>query len=485
MMSSKTFAAWVTSLKNNHVKAFSIKKRLTIAVVLLSSGLILLSLFFSFSASQHEIEEVYDARLGQSAKMLLLGMPFKEEGLEARRASQILDTWMQRIKAQAGSDDSPTTFGHPYERNILIQFYHSGELVWSSIPDIARTAHDPRYAGFGYFDIDGQTWRYFQLPLPDRYHTKPEYVIVAEKQSIRNEMSRELALSTALPQLIMIPCLALVMTLLIGKHFQPISELKRAITQRNANKLDSIYVSNPTVELSPLVDALNVLLTELDHAWQRERRFTRMAAHELKTPLTVLRLNAENALLSQNEDQLKSDLNNILRGIERTDRLIQQLLMLAKVESIHDLTFSSINLTKLVQGVLAELVPFALRHQQELSLDGDDIYVLGDESLLRILFTNLVDNAIRYSGQGSQIKVTLKEADGAVNVWVSDSGAALSEETREKLFENFYRANTEKGDGAGLGMSITKDIAKLHRGTIELMPRENELNTFWVALPKA
>lgn len=159
--------------------------------------------------------------------------------------------------------------------------------------------------------------------------------------------------------------------------------------------------------------------------------------------------------------------------------------MLAKVESIHDLTFSSINLTKLVQGVLAELVPFALRHQQELSLDGDDIYVLGDESLLRILFTNLVDNAIRYSGQGSHIKVTLKEAGGAVNVWVSDSGAALSEETREKLFENFYRANTEKGDGAGLGMSITKDIAKLHRGTIELMPRENELNTFWVALPKA
>ncbi|MCG6217545.1 ATP-binding protein [Vibrio furnissii] len=472
-------------MKNSAEYAFSIKKRLTIAVVLLSTVLILVSLFFSFTASQHEIEEVYDARLGQSAKMLLLGMPVKEDGLEARRASEILDTWMARIAKQSKGGDSPTTFGHPYERNILIQFYLSGELVWSSIPTISRVAHDPRYAGFGYLDIEGKPWRFFQLPLPTQYHTQPEYVIVAEKQSIRDEMSRELALSTALPQLILIPCLALVMALLIGKHFEPISELKRAITQRNANKLDSIYVSNPTQELSPLVDSLNRLLTELDQAWQRERRFTRMAAHELKTPLTVLRLNAENALLSQNEAQLKSDLSNILRGIERTDRLIQQLLMLARVESIHDLTFSSINLTKLVQGVVAELVPLALRNQQELSLDGDDIFVLGDESLLRILFTNLVDNAIRYSGAGSQIKVEVQEEGQVVNVWVSDTGEALSEEAREKLFENFYRANTEKGDGAGLGMSITKDIAKLHHGTITLMPRENERNTFWVVLPNA
>lgn len=476
---------WGISLKNSGQKEFSIKKRLTITVVVLSSVLILISLFFSFMASQHEIEEVYDARLGQSAKLLLLGIPLEEQGLEATKARQMLNTWMERISAQAKDDDDATAFGHPYERNILVQFYLNGQLTWSSIPEITTTPHDPRYAGFGYMTIEHQSWRYFQLPLPNDYHTRPEYVIVAEKQSIRDEMVHELALSTALPQLIMIPCLALVMTLLIGKHFEPITELRRAIAQRNVNKLDTIFVANPTQELSPLVAALNALLEELEQAWMRERRFTRMAAHELKTPLTVLRLNAENALLSQNEEQLKSDLNNILRGIERTDRLIQQLLLLAKVESIHDLKFASLNLKRLAQNVTAELVPLALRNGQELSLEGDDIFVLGDEPLLRILVTNLVDNAIRYSGQGSQICIRVNEDAGSANLWVSDSGPAISDETREKLFENFYRANTEKGDGAGLGMSITRDIARLHRGDVALLERQNEHNTFWVNLPKA
>lgn len=476
---------WGISLKNNGQAEYSIKKRLTVTVVLLSSVLILISLFFSFVASQHEIEEVYDARLGQSAKLLLLGIPLEEQGLEAVKARETLNTWMDRISAQANGDDDATAFGHPYERNILVQFYLNGQLTWSSIPDITQTPHDPRYAGFGYMTIQDESWRYFQLPLPNNYHIRPEYVIVAEKQSIRDEMINELALSAALPQLILIPCLALVMTLLIGKHFQPVTELRRAITQRNVNKLDSIYVANPTLELSPLVAALNALLEELEQAWMRERRFTRMAAHELKTPLTVLRLNAENALMSQNEEQLKADLNNILRGIERTDRLIQQLLLLAKVDSVHDLNFSSLNLTQLTQNVIAELVPLALRNDQEISLEGEDVYVLGDEPLLRVLITNLVDNAIRYSGQGSQICVRISIDEGRVNVLVSDNGDAISDETRQKLFENFYRANTEKGDGAGLGMSIIRDIARLHRGDVVLLERENEHNIFQVNLPRA
>jgi len=476
--------AWGISLKNKKDATFSIKKRLTISVISLSSALILISLLFSFSSSRHEIEEVYDARLGQSAKMLLLSMPISEQSLHSDQTRELFDAWMQRIAAQSKRDGDPTPFGHPYEQNILVQFYFGENLIWGSIPGIGNIEHDPKYAGFGYMTLENESWRYFQLPLPSAPNHKPESIIVAEKQSIRDEVIHELALSSALPQLILIPCLALVMVLLIDKHFEPLSELKLAIAQRSANKLDSIYVPSATQELSPLVAALNDLLTELDQAWQREKRFTRMAAHELKTPLTILRLNAENALMSQNEQQLKSDLNNILQGIDRTDRLIHQLLTLAKVDSIHEMKFSSLNISKLSKSVIAERVPLALTNKQDFSFEGeDDVEIPGDEALLRMLLTNLVDNAIRYSGEGSQISVRVEKSPDQVKVYVSDTGVDMSAETRQKLFDNFYRANTEKGDGAGLGMSITRDIAKLHKGSVELLPRENDRNTFLVTLP--
>jgi len=471
-------------LKNKQGVTYSIKKRLTVSVILLSSILILMSQLMSFFSSRDEIEEVYDARLGQSAKMLLLSMPITDKSLHSERTKELFDGWMDRISEQAKGDDKATTFGHPYEQNILVQFYLGGNLVWGSIPGIGNLEHDPKYAGFGYMTLEDQPWRYFQLPLPKVSGVKQEYVIVAEKQSIRDEMVRELAFSAALPQLILIPCLALVIIFLIDKNFRPIAELKAAIAQRSANKLDSIYVANPTQELSPLVTALNELLTELDHAWQREKRFTRMAAHELKTPLTILRLNAENALMSQNKEQLKQDLGNILQGIDRTDRMIQQLLTLAKVESIQDMHFSELNLTKLNQSVIAERVPLALQNKQEFNLESEDITIHGDQGLLRILMTNLIDNALRYSGEGSQISVQVEDDHNRVKIFVSDTGKAISDETREKMFDNFYRANTEKGDGAGLGMSITRDIAKLHGGSIELLPRADNRNTFVVILPK-
>ena len=147
-------------------------------------------------------------------------------------------------------------------------------------------------------------------------------MIVAEKVSIRKEMIDEIALSTAFPQLVLIPCLVILMIWLIELNFRPIAELKAAIAVRSVHKLNRIYVDKQTIELSPLINAINDLLTQLEQAWLREKRFTRMAAHEIKTPLTVLRLNAENALSSQSPEQLEQNLDNILKGIDRTDRLL-------------------------------------------------------------------------------------------------------------------------------------------------------------------
>lgn len=464
-------------MKNKRL--FSIKRRLTLTSVLLSTGLMLISLYFSYTNAKHEVAEVYDARLGQSAKLLLMATSVSGKALAAQDQRKHFDQWMENIqRLSKANDDVATLFGHPYEQYFLFQFYRDGKLLFSSDVHLPPLSSDKEAMGFFDINLNGERWRYFQLSQPEGYND--EYVLVAEKQSIRDEAVNEIASSTALPQLILIFCLIVVLIVLIERSFQPIQSLQSAIAIRSVHKLDRIYVEEPTVELSPLVETLNQLLSELEQAWEREKRFTRMAAHELKTPLTVLRLNAENALRSTNPEQLKHDLDRILKGIERTDRLIHQLLMLAKVESTQTLAKQPVDLAHVIKQVIADLAPIAFKQEQQLSFSGDNARLWGDELLLGILFKNLLDNAIRYSGHASQIEVQLSYHDDEIEVQVSDTGVPIDDLTREKMFENFYRANSQKGDGAGLGMSICRDIAALHGGQVMLLPRSDERNTLVV-----
>lgn len=464
-------------MKNKRL--FSIKRRLTLTSVLLSTGLMLISLYFSYTNAKHEVAEVYDARLGQSAKLLLMATSVSGKALAAQDQRKHFDQWMDNIQRLSKSnDDVATLFGHPYEQYFLFQFYRDGKLLFSSDVHLPPLSSDKEAMGFFDINLNGERWRYFQLSQPEGYND--EYVLVAEKQSIRDEAVNEIASSTALPQLILIFCLIVVLIVLIERSFQPIQSLQSAIAIRSVHKLDRIYVEEPTVELSPLVETLNQLLSELEQAWEREKRFTRMAAHELKTPLTVLRLNAENALRSTNPEQLKHDLDRILKGIERTDRLIHQLLMLAKVESTQTLAKQPVDLAHVIKQVIADLAPIAFKQDQQLSFSGESPRLWGDELLLGILFKNLLDNAIRYSGHASQIEVQLSYHDDEIEVQVSDTGVPIDDLTREKMFENFYRANSQKGDGAGLGMSICRDIAALHGGQVMLLPRSDERNTLVV-----
>jgi two-component system sensor histidine kinase QseC len=458
-------------LKNN--VPFSIKRRLIGVVMILTLTMVSLALLFSAMSTKHETQEVYDARLGQTAKLLLLTTSSFESQLSKASIQSQFEAWMQKIRQLSDSDDDPTEYGHPYENNIVFQLYKNNALVWSSRKDAGVLSPSPEFSGFGDREVDGREWRIFQL-----HSTDSEFVLVAEKHSIRQEIINEVVLSAILPQMILFPLFIVILIYFIGKSFRPISELRLAISQRSIEKLDRIYVSNQTLELSPLVDTLNQLLEQLEMAWQRERQFTRMAAHEIKTPLTILRLNAENALHSQDKEQLEQDLSNLLKGIDRTDRVLHQLLTLAKVDSITNLEKQEVVLNNVLQSTLSDLAQLALRNDQHLSLEGDTCSIQGDAFLLGLLFRNLIDNAIRYSGNGSNIDVHLVASDYWYEVFISDTGQNISDEAREKLFDSFYRANTEKGDGAGLGMSIARDIAQLHNATLELMPREDNRNTF-------
>ncbi len=472
-------------------KPYSIKRRLTVSTIGLSALFVAISFYFSYWASHHEILEVYDARLGQTAKVFAGNFPLydirSEEELlvqSSRKLIPKLEEWMNQINVLSDTFGDTTPYGHIYESRILIQAYADDKLMWSSIPSVKALPYAPDFSGYGYTELNGERWRYFLLRVNVENHIHGEYIIAAEKQSLRDEMMYDLALAALTPQLVLIPCIALAMFFLINRLFAPISELKSAISVRNVNKLDKIYVKNSTTELLPLVDALNRLLQELEKAWYRERQFTRMAAHELKTPLAILRLNAENALQASNPEDLHSDLANILGGIDRSSRLIQQLLTLARVESIHSLNTITIDLESLLRKTVAELVPLALMNKQEVSFNGIEAKVNGDESLLKIMFGNLIDNAIRYSGSGSEIVITMTEDGEHYVIDVTDSGKQIPVEVADKMFDSFYRSCRETGDGAGLGLAITRDIARIHGGEIEFRQNNVRYNTFSVRLIK-
>ncbi|WP_240531975.1 ATP-binding protein [Salinivibrio sp. YCSC6] len=418
-----------------------------------------------YSEARHEINEVYDARLGQSAKTLALSvMSWGDQPPD--NFTQSYTHWLNAITANAKNDDTTTPFGHPYEDNLFFQYRVNDALVAKSPTAPAQWIATSDNPGFDMVTAAGEQWRTFLLvfTLPDKRQAS---LLVAEKEAIRQELMTEVSLTIGLPQLLLIPLLAVIVVVLVSRAFRPLGELKETIAARSVDNLDHIHVSQPTVELSPLVKQINYLFSQLNNAWVREKRLVSTAAHELKTPLAVLRLNAENALSATTEAERDNDLTNILNGIDRTDRVIQQLLMLSRVEQQKNTEVTQVDIVPLLREQIAALAPMALTQQQSIELEGQEsLWVKGHPVMLSVLFTNLIDNAIRYAGKGASISVITSHSANTVVVEVIDSGDAISDEIKSRIFDKFFRGHTEKGDGAGLGMSIVKDIVEQHHASI-------------------
>lgn len=443
------------------------KRNLIMSALLLCSLLVSVSLYFVYKESRHEINEVYDAHLGQSAKTLALAV-MSWGGATAGELDDIYRRWQAQINLIAiDGNDFPTPYGHPYENNILFQYLESGEVKLKS-PNAPETfLGKPGSSGFTNIEFDGLTWRVFQLPFNNGGQGTGKVILVAEKEAIRQEFIEEVSLSIGLPLLVLIPLLMVLLTMSILLAFRPISELRAIISEKHINNLERINVVHPTTELAPLVDQINYLFQEVEQVWKREKRLISTAAHELKTPLAVIRLDTENALLSPLPADSEADLRKILTGIDRADRLIQQLLMLSRVEQEREILLETFDVVPVIRDCVANLAPMALTHSQSISLNGEHTAILtGHPAMLSILVANLIDNAIRYSGDGADIEIDIQCSPEGLTVSVTDSGKPMREDVKARLFEKFYRGNTETGDGAGLGMSIVEDIAMIHRAKV-------------------
>lgn len=476
---------------NNPTRPFSIRRRLLWQTALIGSAMILIVGVLVYQEARHEIDEVYDARLGQEAKTLALGIrPLL--ALPPLQRDTLFEHWYRQILSVAGdSQDTGTDFGHPYEQNMLFQVLRGQDQVLLNSPSVSSVAVlDSDAPGFHHFVWQGEPWRGFQLLLPEADGSeRGARLLIAEKQAIRTELINEIALSTVLPLGALIPLIVLMLAGLISLGFRPLKALGQAVALRSPANLDAIEVNPPTQELTPLVNQLNALLHHLQQAWARERRLIQTVAHELKTPLAVLRLDAENALRAGNRRELEADLNRMLNGIARTDRLIQQLLLLSKVEGEQALRFRPGDLAQSVRQRIRDLTPISEQKAQQLTYDGPaHAPMTGNWPLLDSLIANLLDNAMRYGPAGAPIRIRIAggapEQD-AYRLSVEDQGPAIAEGVRQRVFEPFFRGDTGAGDGAGLGLAIVNDIVRLHGGSVSLRPASGPTgNAFEITLPR-
>jgi len=227
--------------------------------------------------------------------------------------------------------------------------------------------------------------------------------------------------------------------------------------------------------MMPVMEAINDLFLRLQDAIKREQRLTADAAHELRTPLSVVMIHAQNALAATNDVDRDSALKELEQGMSRISRLLEQLLTLSKINP-ESIPLSKLNLLRLTENVIAQMAPKIYEAGEEIEFKYNEalveVNIKGSDFLLEILLRNLIDNASRYSPAGGLISVEVLSTMTEVILSVEDSGEGVTESDYEKLTERFYRQQQNQSTGAGLGLSLVNSIAQFHAGELSFYKSE-------------
>jgi two-component system, OmpR family, sensor histidine kinase QseC len=426
----------------------SLQGRLLALVLATVSVVWLAASAFSWWEAQHELDELLDGHLAQAASLLVV----------------------QRVH-EAGDDeddervDAPML--HRYGPKVAFQVWHEGRLSMRSsnapAEPMARTRR-----GFETVSMNGEPWRVFATTGAKR----DIQVYVAEQLESRNSILHGMLGGLLGPMLIALPLMALLLWWAVRRGLVPLHRIGLAIAQREPRALQPIAADagdeNMPSELAPLVGALNGLFERIATMLDSERRFTADAAHELRTPIAAIRAQAQVAQgAGGDEEGRQHALVATLAACDRATRLVEQLLTLARLESSADGPGDAVDLSHVAREVLAELAPAALARGQAIELDADDaVPVRGSATLLSVLVRNLADNALRYSPDAARVVVTVGLSQGRPVLTVDDSGGGLSDTQQQRLGERFFRVLGTAASGSGLGWSIVRRIAAVHRAEV-------------------
>jgi len=299
---------------------------------------------------------------------------------------------------------------------------------------------------------------------------------VAETKGKRSTLATEIIKGVMVPQFVILPLAVLLVWLALVRGIRPLNELEQRIRARKPDDLSPIEESFIPQEVAPLVSSINDLLTRLKTSLGTQKRFLADAAHQLKTPLAGLRMQAELAQRETDPVEIRGSLQQIARSSARATHTVNQLLALARAETTgRTLPSARIDLARLVKEVVQDSVPRALEHGVDLGYEGPEdmpahCLIEGNPTLLQEMVRNLVDNAINYVGRGGVVtaRMLLDRFSGVQLLQVEDNGPGIPENEREFVLQPFYRALGTNVDGSGLGLAIVQEIVQQHGATLHM-----------------
>jgi len=314
-----------------------------------------------------------------------------------------------------------------------------------------------------------------QICQDDTDSTTCALVQIGETRLKRAALSAQIVSGVLLPQFAIVPLALIFVWFGLLRGVAPLNRLRDAIGKRRSGDLSPVDVQTVPDELRPLIISFNDMMARLEHMLDAQQRFIADAAHQMRTPLAGLRMQAELALDETDPEQLRQMLRKVLSGAERSAHLINQLLALARVEASTEKLdeFAPVDLLGLTREVVSDFVPSALKKGIDLGLESSDdaIQPDGNAVLLREMLSNLVDNGIKYTPGGGSVTVSVRldESDpDVILLSVQDDGPGIPVDARERVFERFYRMLGTNTEGSGLGLPIAREVAELHRGSIHV-----------------
>jgi two-component system, OmpR family, sensor kinase len=338
----------------------------------------------------------------------------------------------------------------------------------------SRGAALPTQAVLGFSDttFEGVRYRVYSLLTPE--HT----IQIAQDLDARQARAQALALRAVLPIALLAPLLMMAVGWLISRSLAPVERMRKQVAGRAADDLSPLPDAGLPLEVLPLVRELNLLFERVRRAFTAQQEFVADAAHELRSPLTALKLQAQALRRAHDDASREAAITRLNDGIERAIQLMAQLLVLAREDGDAGTAERPlrIDLQELARQAVADVLPHAQAKHIDIGLASDTppVWVSGQPQALHILLRNLLDNAVKYTPEGGRVDIALAAQDGTASLAVEDSGPGIPEAERERVFDRFYRTPDAGAPGSGLGLAIVKAVAGRHGATV-VLGRSGEL----------
>jgi two-component system OmpR family sensor kinase/two-component system sensor histidine kinase QseC len=428
---------------------WSLRNRLLALLAVLLAVLMAAGTAIMYLQAEQASQRLYDESLRQSGELLL-----QLAAHEVEEHGPKLGETLFKLETQPGP-------------------FHLRYQIWTDDRRAYRTTGAPDtpwlplgHAGFGWAQVEGETWRAYALQSAGGHMQ----LQIAESLQYRESLPKAIFGRMVASMLLLLALGVPLIGWILSQSFSGVQRVARSVAARNASDLQPVDAAPLPREVAPLIGGLNRMLGKVRAQVENERRFTADAAHELRTPLASIRLNAQLIQAAPSPEAFHDAAGDLLAGVDRSSRLIEQLLALARLDSGQERMrqFEDFELAHLLAAQLPEQERLAGRRDVEIELQAAPARVHGDRELLAVLLRNLVDNAIRYGGAGAHVTIASRACNGQAELSVSDTGPGIAPSERARIFERFYRIEGTTEYGSGLGLSIVRRIADLHGAQVEL-----------------